>query len=92
LLLLRVTGGSVFLPFFLFWLSFFRHHISFHIVLAKQCGCFLTWNQSLFYSHFVPSVDAAIIGAIKSADKQLAAYLKSTFSLSNGDKPHALKF
>ena len=29
---------------------------------------------------------------IKGADKQLAAYLKSTFSLSNGDKPHALKF
>jgi len=38
------------------------------------------------------SIDAAVTGAIKSGDKQLAAYLKSTFSLSNGDKPHALKF
>jgi hypothetical protein len=38
------------------------------------------------------SIDAAVTGAVKAADKQLAAYLKSTFSLSNGDKPHALKF
>jgi len=38
------------------------------------------------------SVDAQVTAAIKAGDKQLGAYLKSTFSLSNSDNPHALKF
>jgi hypothetical protein len=54
-------------------------HLFFHFASPNQLTC-------------ASSIDAAVTGAIKSADKQLAAYLKSTFFVSNGDKPHALKF
>ncbi len=37
------------------------------------------------------TVDAALIANIQIVDK-LEAYLKSKFTLKNGDKPHLLKF
>lgn len=38
------------------------------------------------------ALDKAVIGAVKKAGPVMAKYLAATFSLSNGDKPHAMRF
>ncbi|ETS60791.1 hypothetical protein PaG_04703 [Moesziomyces aphidis] len=38
------------------------------------------------------SLDKAVIAAVKKAGPTMAKYLAATFSLSKGEKPHALKF
>lgn len=38
------------------------------------------------------AVDKAVIAAIKKDGPVLSKYLASTFSLSNGEKPHAMRF
>ncbi|PWN54078.1 putative 60S large subunit ribosomal protein L6 [Violaceomyces palustris] len=38
------------------------------------------------------ALDKAIIAAVKKAGPTMAKYLAATFSLSKGDKPHALRF
>lgn len=38
------------------------------------------------------ALDKAVIGAIKKSGPVMAKYLASSFSLSNGDKPHAMRF
>lgn len=38
------------------------------------------------------ALDKAIISAVKKAGPVMAKYLAATFSLSNGDKPHAMRF
>ncbi|CAO1622384.1 unnamed protein product [Sympodiomycopsis kandeliae] len=38
------------------------------------------------------ALDKAVIAAIKKEGPVLSKYLASTFSLSNGDKPHAMRF
>jgi hypothetical protein len=80
-------------PYYIgFLLCFFvvaRIHVSVWSPIAAFCHIFLL---RFLHSHASSSIDAQVTAAIKAGDKQLAAYLKSTFSLSNGDKPHALKF
>ena len=38
------------------------------------------------------ALDKAVIGAIKKSGPVMAKYLAATFSLSNGDRPHAMRF
>lgn len=38
------------------------------------------------------ALDKAIIGAVKAAGPTMAKYLAASFSLSNGDRPHAMRF
>ncbi|KAL0232060.1 hypothetical protein PCE1_003056 [Barthelona sp. PCE] len=38
------------------------------------------------------AVDGAILGGVKKAPKHMKAYLKSRFTLRNGDYPHMMKF
>ncbi|PWN24750.1 hypothetical protein BDZ90DRAFT_234700 [Jaminaea rosea] len=38
------------------------------------------------------ALDKAVIAAVKKSGPVMAKYLAATFSLSNGDKPHAMRF